>query len=169
MRRPGGMGTMAQTKTVIGVFGSEEKAEKAIEELRRSGFSDNEISVVGKDTGGHGGHDHGGMMGGAVSSGATWGAGIGGAAGLLATAGALAIPGFGPILALGPLAGTLTAAAGGGIAGALVDFGIPEGQSKQYERDVKDGRFLAVLKTDQDAHRAERCLKDQGATDIRID
>lgn len=162
---------MGQTKTVIGVFGSEQQAERAVEELRRSGFSDNEISVVGPDSGKHRkqGQNDGGMMGGGLSNGATWGAGIGGAAGLLATAGALAIPGFGPIIALGPLAGTLTAAAGGGIAGGLVDFGIPEGQSKQYERDVKEGKFLAVLKTDQDAHKAERCLKDQGATDVRID
>jgi len=157
---------MAETKTVIGVFGSEQQAERAVEELRRSGFSDNEISVVGKDSGRH---KKGGMAGGDVSNGATWGAGIGGAAGLLATAGALAIPGFGPILALGPLAGTLTAAAGGGLAGALVDFGIPEDQSRQYERDIKEGKFLAVLKTSQDARKAERCLRDQDATDVRID
>ena len=163
------MARMAQTKTVIGVFGSEQKAERAVDELRRSGFSDNEISIVGPDSrkGGHGDHDA--AMGGDVSNGAAWGAGIGAGAGLLATAGALAIPGFGPILALGPLAATLTAAAGGGIAGALVDFGIPEAQSKEYEADVKEGKFLCVLKTDRDAHKAEQCLKNQGGTDVRID
>ncbi len=157
---------MADTKTVVGVFGSEAQAERAVEQLRRSGFSDNEISVVGK-----GGREHKGgqMMGGDVSNGATWGAGIGGAAGLLATAGALAIPGFGPIVALGPLAGTLTAAAGGGLAGALVDFGIPEDQSRQYEKDIKAGKFLAVLKTSQDAQKAQHCLQNEGATDVRID
>lgn len=157
---------MAATKTVIGVFDSDHQAEQAVHELRRSGFSDNEISVVGPDSAKHGGH-HGGTDG--VGDGATWGAGIGGAAGLLATAGALAIPGFGPIIALGPLAGTLTAVAGGGIAGALVDWGIPQDQSKHYEQDVKHGKFLAVLKTAQDAHKAERCLKNQGASDVRID
>ncbi len=159
---------MGATKTVIGVFDSDHQAEQAVHELRRSGFSDNEISVVGPDSGKHGQQgQHGGADG--VGNGATWGAGIGGTAGLLATAGALAIPGFGPIIALGPLAGTLTAVAGGGIAGALVDFGIPHDQSKHYEQDVKHGKFLAVLKTAQDAHKAERCLKDQGATDVRID
>ena len=164
---------MAQTKTVIGVFGSEQKAERAVEELRSGGFSDNEISVIGPDSRrkGQGSEQQsGGMaMGGDVSDGAGWGAGIGGAAGLLATAGALAIPGFGPVLALGPIAATLTAAAGGGLAGALVDFGIPEQQSRHYEQEVKQGRFLAVLKTEQDTRKAERCLKDQGATEVRID
>lgn len=169
------MARMSQTKTVIGVFASEQKAEGAVNELRRSGFSDNEISVVGPDSRkqkGGAGQQHQQdttTMGGNVSSGAAWGAGLGGAAGLAATAGALAIPGFGPILALGPLAATLTAAAGGGIAGALVDFGIPQNQSKEYERQVKEGKYLCVLKTEQDAHKAERCLKDQGATDVRID
>jgi uncharacterized membrane protein len=98
-----------------------------------------------------------------------WGAGIGGTAGLLATAGALAIPGFGPILAMGPLAATITAAAGGGIAGALVDFGIPEQQSKQYEKQVKEGHFLTVLKTNQDAQKAQNILRQEGANDIHID
>ena len=154
---------MAQTKTVIGVFDSEHSAESAVAELRRSGFSDNEISVVGKDAGKHGGHGDG------VGDGATWGAGLGAGAGLLATAGALAIPGFGPVLAMGPLAATLTAAAGGGIAGALVDFGVPSGQSKQYEAKVKEGKYLAVLKTSKDAHKAQQCLQDEGASDVRID
>ncbi len=154
---------MAQTKTVIGVFGSEHAAESAVAELRRSGFSDNEISVVGKDSGRHGGQGDG------VGDGATWGAGLGAGAGLLATAGALAIPGFGPVLAMGPLAATLTAAAGGGIAGALVDFGVPAGQSKQYETQVKEGKYLAVLKTSKNAQQAQQCLRDAGASDVRLD
>lgn len=155
---------MAQTKTVIGVFDTEQQADAAVRELRKEGFPDNEISVIGKDSGQHGAH------GGAhVGDGATWGAGIGGGAGLLATAGVLAIPGFGPILALGPLAATLTAAAGGGIAGALVDYGIPEQQGKHYEKDVKEGKFLAVLKTTHDADQAARTLKSKGANDCRID
>ncbi len=165
-RAEGGCARMAQTKTVIGVFGSEHAAESAVSELRRSGFSDNEISVVGKDSGQHGQH---GGHGDGVGDGATWGAGLGAGAGLLATAGALAIPGFGPVLAMGPLAATLTAAAGGGIAGALVDFGIPSGQSKQYEAKVKEGKYLAVLKTSKNAQQAQQCLQDSGASDVRID
>ena len=151
-------------KTVIGVFDSEDQAEKAVHQLRQSGFSDNEISVVGPDA--HKGQkSHSAGLG----DGATWGAGIGGTAGLLATAGALAIPGFGPILAMGPLAATITAAAGGGIAGALVDFGIPEQQSKDYEHQVKEGHFLTVLKTDKDAQKAQGILRKEGANDIHID
>ena len=158
------------SKTVIGVFATEQKAEKAVQELRHSGFSDNEISVVGPDSrkGGNG-QSQSGSHGAGLGDGAVWGAGIGGTAGLLATAGALAIPGFGPILAMGPLAATITAAAGGGIAGALVDFGIPEQQSKQYEKQVKEGHFLTVLKTNQDAQKAQNILRQEGANDIHID
>ena len=157
------------SKTVIGVFTSEQKAEQAVQQLHTSGFSDNEISIVGPD-GRKGNRQGGAQNGGAgIGDGAAWGAGIGGTAGLLATAGALAIPGFGPILAMGPLAATITAAAGGGIAGALVDFGIPEAQSKQYEKQVKEGRFLAVLKTNQDAQKAQNVLRQEGASDIHID
>jgi hypothetical protein len=158
---------VASTKTVVGVFASEDQASRAVDALRRAGFRDNEISVVGPDRG-H--RERGGGWGDQhLGDGATWGAGIGGAAGLLASAGALAIPGFGPVLALGPLAATLTAAAGGGLAGGLVDFGIPEPESKEYERQVKEGKFLAVLKTDQDAQRAASCLREQGARDERIE
>lgn len=157
------------SKTVIGVFSSEHQAERAVQELRHSGFSDNEISVVGPDSRKEHSGDQANGHGHGVGDGAAWGAGIGGTAGLLATAGALAIPGFGPILALGPLAATITAAAGGGIAGALVDYGIPEQQSKQYEKQVKEGHFLAVLKTNQDADKARSILRREGASDIHID
>jgi uncharacterized membrane protein len=158
---------MAQTKSVVAVFRSEHQAKQAVDQLRSHGFADNEISVIGKD------HrrqsDHGGGMGGqSLSEGGAWGAGIGGAAGLLASAGALAIPGIGPILAMGPLAATLTGAAAGGLTGGLVDFGIPEGESRQLERKVKEGEFLTVIKTSRDANEAQRILQDCGGSDVKV-
>ncbi len=164
---------MPDTKTVVGVFQDEHKAEQAVQHLRDNGFPDNEISIVGRDNrkknNGDQTQNAGGMMHHDVSSGATWGAGIGGAAGLLASAGALAIPGIGPLVAMGPLAATLGLAAGGGLAGALVDFGIPEKQSHEYEHQVKQGRCLVVLKTSGDAQKAERMLRQEGASDLNID
>ena len=154
------------SKTAIGVFSSEHDAEQAVGALRHAGFGDSDISVIGPDRGRAGQTSHNSYNNQHVGDGATWGAGIGGAAGLLATAGVLAIPGIGPLLAMGPLAATLTAAAGGGLAGALIDFGVPEKESKEYQQEVKSGKFLTVVKTDGDVHRAADCLRQQGASDV---
>lgn len=159
---------MAQHKTVVGVFSAEDKAEHAVHELRQAGFKDSDISVIGPDRGKSSQAGHTSYSNQNVGDGAGWGAGIGGTAGLLATAGALAIPGFGPILAMGPLAATLTAAAGGGLAGGLIDFGVPEKESKEYERKVKEGNYLTVLKTPGDTQRAAQCLRECGATDVHV-
>lgn len=159
---------MPDTKTVVGVFTKDQTAEQAVDQLRENGFSDNEISIIGK---GHHEKEHaqGGMMHQDVSQGATWGAGMGGAAGLLASAGALAIPGIGPLVAMGPLAATLGVAAGGGLAGALVDYGIPENQSKGYERQVREGHFLVVCKTAGNSQKCQSLLREAGAQDVHID
>jgi uncharacterized membrane protein len=154
-------------KAVVAVFRSEQQAEKAVRELRARGFGDNEISIVGPDRRRQEGRGEARFTNQSLSEGATWGAGIGGAAGLLAGAGALAIPGFGPLLAMGPLAATLTAAAGGGIAGGLVDFGIPETEGRELEERVRRGEFLCVVRTERNAEEAERILRDCGGENVR--
>lgn len=171
-------------KTVIGVFKSKDQAEKAVDELKKVGVGHEDISIVTRDEskehagakgaearagGGRadyevgdidvGGHD--------VGSGVTWGGGLGGLAGILAGAGALAIPGVGPILAAGPLAAVLSGAVTGGIAGGLVDYGIPETRGKEYEKKVKEGGILTVVHASEDkADRAEDILRAHGATDV---
>ncbi|MBX5476022.1 MAG: general stress protein [Clostridia bacterium] len=153
-------------KTVIGVFRSKNQAEKAVEALRNKGFSDQEISVVAKK--GDAKDDRNASLTNQnVVDGTSWGAGIGGAAGLLASAGALAIPGIGPLLALGPLAATLGGAAAGGLAGGLVDYGIPESEGREYENRVKQGDILVVISTDKQAKQAAQILREHGAEDVR--
>jgi len=168
------------SKTVIGVFKSRGQAEKAIEELHNYGIGKDEISVVAKDEGrakeqgqGRGLESRSGMdmdmsVGGQdVGEGVGWGGGIGAAAGILAGAGALAIPGIGPILAAGPLAAALTGAVTGGIAGGLVDYGIPETRGREYERKVKEGEILTVVKCSEDkSRRVADILRENGATDV---
>ncbi|MBE3591077.1 MAG: general stress protein [Firmicutes bacterium] len=153
-------------KTVIGVFRSKGQAEKAVAALRNKGFSDQEISIVAKKDDGKGDPDTR-LTNQNVVDGTSWGAGIGGAAGLLASAGALAIPGIGPLLALGPLAATLGGAAAGGLAGGLVDYGIPETEGREYEERVKQGDVLVVISTDKEAKKAAQILREHGAEDVR--
>ena len=156
--------------TVIGTFGSREQAEKAVRALRNKGFTEDEISVVAKRSDKQGdfetaGDDMGGM--GKASDGTAWGSALGGVAGLLAGVGALAIPGIGPIVAAGPLAATLSGAVTGGVAGGLLDVGIPEDRSRYYEEEVKKGRFLAVIDTDSGmVEDAARIMRDNGAADV---
>lgn len=156
--------------TVIGIFESEDIAEKAVRNMKEKGFGDNEISIVAKDHKGEVGED------GDISyedqnlaDGTAAGGALGGLTGLLAGAGALLIPGVGPIIAAGPLAGALTGVVTGGVAGGLIDYGIPEERGEHYEQKVKEGNILVTLRTEEEkAEEASSILKKYGAEDVEI-
>ncbi|MDI3547150.1 MAG: hypothetical protein PWR10_802 [Halanaerobiales bacterium] len=139
--------------TVIGVFDDQSQAERAVNEIREAGVTDEEISIAARedrikaDEGDEGGT--GAFLNQDVTTGATTGGALGGLAGLMAGAGALAIPGIGPILAAGPIAAGLSGVAAGGLAGSLVDLGIPQDRGEYYENEVGKGSILAVVETDQ--------------------
>lgn len=154
--------------TTIGVFGSRDQAERAIETLHEEGFTEDEISVIARDEGGGQDGDEGGGMGmDSIADGTMWGGGLGAIGGLLAGAGALAIPGVGPILAAGPLAATLSGAVAGGIGGGLLDLGVPEERGQQYEDEVKQGRILCVVESDEDrSNDAARIMREAGASNV---
>ncbi|GAA0133521.1 hypothetical protein YSY43_03610 [Paenibacillus sp. YSY-4.3] len=136
---------------IVGVFASEQDATNAIEDLKRYGFSSDDISVVGRNK------DHmdamreetGTKAPEGVASGAAAGGVVGGLTGLLAGLGALAIPGIGPIVAAGPIAAALTGAAvgagAGGLVGGLIGLGIPENEAKEYSSQVEHGRVLVLV------------------------
>src|SRR5690606_25753654 len=161
--------------TTIGVFESRDKAERAVRKLRDAGFSDKEVSLVarGEDNGGQGrgdmeAGDEGFTGGENIREGVSWGGGIGALGGLLASAGMLAIPGIGPIIAAGPLAAALSGAVAGGLAGGLLDMGIPEEKGKQYEEEVKQGRVLCVVEAESERSReAAQIMREAGAMRVR--
>ncbi|MHB1611207.1 MAG: hypothetical protein ACYCT0_05920 [Sulfobacillus sp.] len=156
-------------KTVVGAFRDHHNAEKVVDELKHRGVPEKDISLVARDHGhteeshpnGHGMHD--------LSSGIGWGGTIGGVTGLLAGVGALAIPGIGPIVAAGPLAATLTGAAAGGIAGGLMDYGIPRRESHEYEERLKQGDVLLMVRSDaNEVDKAKHLFEEHGASDIHV-
>ncbi|NLW17324.1 MAG: hypothetical protein GX033_06750 [Firmicutes bacterium] len=169
-------------KTVIGLFTSEAAAREAIANLRKRGYTENEINLVQKDNRSHGNRGVGspgmtnsiesadldlgtGNITDGVTSGATWG----GLAGLALGAGALAVPGVGPLIAAGPIAAAITGAATGGIAGGLLDWGIPEERGKHYERRVKEGDLLAIVKVSKNkAEEAASIFRSNGAKDVEV-
>jgi hypothetical protein len=136
--------------TRVGVFTTRDAAERAVDDLRRAGYRDDQIGLVGKDASGKtvkrdgAGHTQAG-------EGAAVGAAAGAAAGTAIGVGVLAgvIPVVGPVLALGTLGTVLLNAAGGaaaaGIAGALVGWGIADDDAKYYEGEVNAGRYLVTV------------------------
>ncbi|MGN7408682.1 MULTISPECIES: general stress protein [unclassified Sporosarcina] len=141
-------------RQVVGYYESENDAILAIEDLKRQGYSSDEISVISKErehanavveeTGTH-------ATDGAATGAATGGV-LGGLGGVLAGIGALAIPGIGPIIAAGPIVAGITGAAAGagvgGLAGALIGMGIPEEEAYQYNTHFDEGKILVLVDGD---------------------
>lgn len=142
-------------RSVVGHYDNENEAIDAIEDLKRKGYSTDDISVLSKSkdevetvtekTGTHAGEG--------AATGALTGGALGGLGGVLAGLGALAIPGIGPIVAAGPIVAGLTGAAAGagigGLAGALIGMGIPEKEAKEYETHFNEGKILVLLEDKQ--------------------
>jgi gas vesicle protein len=154
------------SKTVVGIFDSYNYAETAARQIKDRGLRTDDISIVAK----HG--DEGSTTGTAgavnttgttatmkrggtaandnISDGVVTGGILGGLAGLLIGAGSMVIPGLGIVAAAGPITGLISGAVTGGIVGGLVDLGIPENRSRQYETDIKAGKVLFSMRTDED-------------------
>lgn len=139
------------------IFRNRAEAGEAIERLRAAGVDQRHISVLQRDHDGEGRHDHDGDRHvhhdhtDNKGSGAAKGAGIGAGVGAVAGLAALAIPGVGPFLALGAVAETLgivgsaaatsavVGAAAGGIAGALMKYGVGEEEARYYDKRIHEG------------------------------
>ncbi len=164
--------------TVVGLFESKDKAQRAVEALRRAGFRDEDISLVMRDRresttaateASHLETEAG--TGGGVAAGAVGGGLLGSLAGLAVGVGALAIPGIGPIVAAGPLAAILAGgaigAATGGILGTLVEAGVPEEEARDYQAGVERGAvLLTVHAPDSREDEARSILRQSGMRDL---
>ncbi|MHC5858144.1 histidine kinase [Nostoc sp.] len=172
-------------KRAIGIFSHRRDAEVAITELRDAGFSLDRVSIIAKDTNGHGiaGVDvdrsvgTGNKADDGAKAGAATGGVVGGLTGLLVGLGTLAIPGIGPVIAGGAvatalattLAGGAIGAAAGSIVGALVGLGIPEDRARVYSDRFQRGDYLVIIDgTEAEIHQAEAILKHRGIEEFAI-
>lgn len=167
-----------QHKRAVGVFSSRQDAEHALNELNRSGFSMDKVSIIARDSSrqediaGVGVSDSpSNKADEGAAAGAITGGTLGGITGLLVGLGSLAIPGVGPILVAGEiatvlgttLAGGAIGAAAGGLVGALVGLGIPEERARVYGDRVERGGYLVIVNgSDQEIARAEAILHNRG-------
>lgn len=164
---------MQSRSTIIGVFETRTQADRAVDELRRAGFREDQIGVASRDdevrttetvddaTDSEAGT---GALTGAIA-----GAGLGALAGLGILAGV--IPVIGPAIAGGTLGILLSNAAAGagiaGVAGALIGAGIPEEEAGYYENELKTGRTLVTVKADGRISEASSILRSHGAYDMQ--
>src|SRR3954469_2009334 len=138
-------------KAVFCIAKSEPQAIRIVNELKASGFSNNDISVLFPDKSGTRDFAHEQQT--KAPEGAATGAGtggvLGGALGWLVGIGTLAIPGLGPFIAAGPIMAALSGAAAGaalgGLTGALIGMGIPEIEARVYEGKVRGGNILVAV------------------------
>jgi len=161
-------------KSVFAIAISEGQANQIVDNLTRSGFSSNDISVLfpAKKSSHEFSHEKNTKAPEGAVTGAASGGLLGGTLGLLVGIGALAIPGVGPLIAAGPLMAALSGAAAGaavgGIAGGLIGLGIPEVEAKRYENRIAEGNILisVIARTSDEVSRAKDIFKNAGAEDI---
>jgi ActD protein len=159
---------------VFGIFSTKEQVDTAVDEMKREGFRNADISVLFPYN--EGTKDFALKKGTkapeGAAAGATSGAVIGGALGWLAGIGVLAIPGVGPFIAAGPimalLGGVGAGAAVGGLTGALIGMGIPEYVATRYEGRIKGGCILLSVHADDSKwiQKAKKILEQTGGDDI---
>ena len=157
----------ATQQPVVGVFADREQARRAVDELRRAGFGEDQVGVVVRD--GNAGAPPASGAGtdweeGAVA-GATGGAGIGALWALAVAAGVL--PALGPVLAGGLLVSVLASAVGGaavgGVVGALVGLGVPPEEAAYYDSEFRLGRALVTVRAGPRSDDVREILRQHGA------
>lgn len=161
-------------KAVICIAKSEEQAASIVNQLKEAGFSNDDVSLLLPDRAGPRdlAHEQHTKAPEGVTTGVVAGGVIAGVLGWLAGIGTITIPGIDPLIAAGPIMAALSSAAAGGaigaMAGALVGFGFPEYEARQYEGKVKNGNILISVHTEDSKERsaAREIFDDAKAEDI---
>jgi hypothetical protein len=164
-------------QSVVGVYEQMSKAENAVHTLNRAGFPIRQISIVGQDLQSES-QVHGYVTAGDVAKGsAKTGAWFGGLFGLLIGAAFLWVPGVGPLIVAGPLSamllggieGAVAGAAGAGLLGALVGWGVSKKHILKYEEHLRGGKYLVIAHGNaDDVERARKILQGTGATELNL-
>lgn len=162
-----------QRSTVVGVFEDRAQADKAVAELMKAGFRQEQIGVAmrhaeGSTSGTDASDVDDSDSGSGAMTGAIAGLGLGALAGLGVLAGV--IPVVGPAIAAGTLGVILSnAAAGAGVAGlvgALVGSGLSEHEAEYYHGEFEAGRAIVTVTADARADEATTILRQYGAYDM---
>ncbi len=163
--------------SVVAVYPDHAAAERAVRQLHESGFNLGDLSIVGRDF--QETEEPYGLVsrGDYVKAGAETGALFGGLFGTFLGAGFLVLPGIGLVVVAGPIAaallagieGALAGTALGSLAGALVGWDVPKDRALKYEKQVKGGKFLVLVRSIPEVvARARSLLASQGPDHIDL-
>ena len=169
---------ISQHRRAVGLFPSLQDTEYALNELDKSGFSMNKVSIIARKATQHDENVGTDISATALPEGAAiaekgvvTGTLLGSIAGLLIGLGALEIPGFGPVIAAGTLGTTLATtlagagigAASGSFVGGLTGLSIDPEQDCVYSERVSRGEYLVIIDgTDAEISQAEPILNNRG-------
>lgn len=161
--------------TVVGVFEDHQQAQRAVTELRRVGFTEDQIGVARRDSD----EDRGTLAaptdagdetyaGEGTAAGLATGAGVGALWGLGIIAGVL--PAVGPAIAGGTLAAILSSAAAGavaaGLGGALIGLGLSKEEADYYNTEFESGRTVVTVTAAGREQEAESIMREYGGYDV---
>jgi hypothetical protein len=144
---------------VFGIYPHRSSCEHAFSAFKTGGFQDTDISIFFKDNP-------------KTDNRAVSGPVIGGTLGWLAGASTVSVGGLEKFFIAGPSASTLAAIAdgeaSGGLALALLAFGIPEHEAKRYVARIENGEVLmsAHCATSNQVKRARQLFVSTGAEHI---
>ena len=140
-----------QKKHIIETYRSEHEAVEAIERMKRQGYKSEDISVISRYEGEVGAAAEK-MDGAAEHPSGKINANedeLFVQAGLFADGGSTGIPGIGPSLAAGPIADALNGDFNEDdhdlLVNTLADMGVPENEARQYENDIREGKYLILV------------------------
>lgn len=157
------MATTTATETVIGAFKTQQEAQQAVVELKRQGYTEDQIGVAYQDADGTA-SDSDTKVGEGAMAGLATGAGVGALWGLGILSNVL--PGIGPAIFAGTLGVILSSAAAGaaaaGIGGALAGLGIADDDAQYYEDEFKAGRTIVTVQGGPRATEAQSVLSQYG-------
>lgn len=162
----------------VGTFPSRQDAEMALIELQDAGFDMDKISVVSKNSEAQIADlevqsSEAKAIDGA-ETGAVMGATTGGILGIIGSLSILAIPGVGvateaAVLLGNALLGSGFGAAGGGLTGALIAWGIPQEEAAYYHKLLSQGSYVVLVEgTDAEISGARAILSARQLNDWKI-
>ena len=167
-------------RRAVGTFMTRQDAEFALQELQEAGFNMNKVSVIVNNPqsqdkiGGAEVKPANEQAKGGAGAGATAGAATGGLLGLIGGLSVIALPGVGAAAELGvilanTLLGSGIGAAGGGLVGALIGWGIPEDRAIYYNEMLSRGRYIVLMEgTQAEISGAEAILQNRRIQDWAI-
>lgn len=164
-------------QSIAGIYNSMHAAEEALAHLDERHFPLDKVSILAQNLESEK-QVHGYVtMGDVAADSAITGAWVGGLFGMLIGAAFIWVPGFGPLLVAGPFAAALLGglegaafgAAGAGLLGALVGWGVSKKHVLKYEESLRGGKYLLIIHgMPEEIEQAQAILKETDVVELNV-